>query len=312
MNPLKPAAKPEMYTRRRLNALYREAGLKDNTFRMLRKYFCAMANLYGIIPLDEAFAIIHAQSPRLVTKEEFLAFAKVARHECENYYVLRPEEVEGREADGERGPDDSLGQEIIVRDVIDGDLAIYEELKKDQAGKPWYVPKKADLLAYGDAQYYEETPASDALVQFLIQGLALPLADAQKVFYEILLHVRSGDVNQQALLQRLSRLGLRFSKRGDMMQFMELCAAFHNNSRMQANRGYTPFEMAETMADKEAAGVTADQMRKDVLNVGFPARRDTGVPMPAPEAATHGKHKVGRNDPCPCGSGKKYKKCCGR
>ena len=22
-------------------------------------------------------------------------------------------------------------------------------------------------------------------------------------------------------------------------------------------------------------------------------------------------HKVGRNDPCPCGSGKKYKKCCG-
>ena len=23
-------------------------------------------------------------------------------------------------------------------------------------------------------------------------------------------------------------------------------------------------------------------------------------------------YKVGRNDPCPCGSGKKYKKCCGR
>ena len=23
-------------------------------------------------------------------------------------------------------------------------------------------------------------------------------------------------------------------------------------------------------------------------------------------------HNVGRNDPCPCGSGKKYKKCCGR
>ncbi|MEI9893551.1 MAG: SEC-C metal-binding domain-containing protein [Chthoniobacter sp.] len=22
--------------------------------------------------------------------------------------------------------------------------------------------------------------------------------------------------------------------------------------------------------------------------------------------------KVGRNDPCPCGSGKKYKNCCGR
>ena len=24
------------------------------------------------------------------------------------------------------------------------------------------------------------------------------------------------------------------------------------------------------------------------------------------------KEKIGRNDPCPCGSGKKYKQCCGK
>ena len=24
------------------------------------------------------------------------------------------------------------------------------------------------------------------------------------------------------------------------------------------------------------------------------------------------ENKVGRNDPCPCGSGKKYKQCCGK
>jgi uncharacterized protein YecA (UPF0149 family) len=28
-------------------------------------------------------------------------------------------------------------------------------------------------------------------------------------------------------------------------------------------------------------------------------------------ASLHAAIKVGRNDPCPCGSGKKYKKCCG-
>ena len=32
--------------------------------------------------------------------------------------------------------------------------------------------------------------------------------------------------------------------------------------------------------------------------------------MPKPETVRLDK-KVGRNDPCPCGSGKKYKKCCG-
>jgi len=31
----------------------------------------------------------------------------------------------------------------------------------------------------------------------------------------------------------------------------------------------------------------------------------------APAKADAQKH-VGRNDPCPCGSGKKYKNCCGR
>jgi preprotein translocase subunit SecA len=32
----------------------------------------------------------------------------------------------------------------------------------------------------------------------------------------------------------------------------------------------------------------------------------------APAQPVKAKQTVGRNDPCPCGSGKKYKKCCGR
>jgi len=31
---------------------------------------------------------------------------------------------------------------------------------------------------------------------------------------------------------------------------------------------------------------------------------------PMPRAANHSPGKPGRNDPCPCGSGKKFKKCC--
>jgi SEC-C motif-containing protein len=32
----------------------------------------------------------------------------------------------------------------------------------------------------------------------------------------------------------------------------------------------------------------------------------------APRTVTRASPKVGRNDPCPCGSGRKYKHCCGR
>jgi preprotein translocase subunit SecA len=54
-----------------------------------------------------------------------------------------------------------------------------------------------------------------------------------------------------------------------------------------------------------------------------PAPARTVRPAPAREVTlSHGEsarsqpsavragHKVGRNEPCPCGSGKKYKKCC--
>jgi preprotein translocase subunit SecA len=34
--------------------------------------------------------------------------------------------------------------------------------------------------------------------------------------------------------------------------------------------------------------------------------------LPQKPKGVIGKKKIGRNDPCPCGSGKKYKKCCGR
>jgi preprotein translocase subunit SecA len=42
-----------------------------------------------------------------------------------------------------------------------------------------------------------------------------------------------------------------------------------------------------------------------------PKPRRLGQRAPKPKPARHGP-KIGRNDPCPCGSGKKYKNCCGR
>ena len=44
-------------------------------------------------------------------------------------------------------------------------------------------------------------------------------------------------------------------------------------------------------------GKTLPEYGKEIIN---PLQIQNNVP------------KVGRNDPCPCGSNKKYKKCCGR
>ncbi|PZA12946.1 YecA family protein [Rhodopseudomonas palustris] len=36
-----------------------------------------------------------------------------------------------------------------------------------------------------------------------------------------------------------------------------------------------------------------------------------GPPTPQPQPTPAKRTKIGRNEPCPCGSGKKYKRCCG-
>ncbi len=46
------------------------------------------------------------------------------------------------------------------------------------------------------------------------------------------------------------------------------------------------------------------------VRTGLPGEDEE--PLPPPVEPIHTDKAVGRNDPCPCGSGKKYKKCCGK
>ena len=73
-------------------------------------------------------------------------------------------------------------------------------------------------------------------------------------------------------------------------------------------------ELFQGMLDGIKHDVPAAMFRVSVkTQQGQPARplpRAQSLPRPAASVAAGGK-KVGRNDPCPCGSGKKFKHCCG-
>jgi len=62
---------------------------------------------------------------------------------------------------------------------------------------------------------------------------------------------------------------------------------------------------AAQRAAEEARQASEARLRQVVTN------RDGAGQRPAAVAQRRVAQKVGRNDPCPCGSGKKYKKCCG-
>lgn len=321
---------PESYTRRQLNALYREIPLKDTVSRTLRKYFNAMANLYGVITLEKAFEIIWVHNPRLVTEEEFLAFAEIARHECEDYLILGDDELY---TDGKI--ESPFDREIIDVLLIDEDIERYIQTKQSQQGKPFYIPDKQQLLLYDDAFYFEETPEATELMAFLIDQLKLTEEAAAAAFAIILYGSRYLDTGIAEALHRLEDEGLAFKTDADLHKFIQLEQNFHNTTRMQCNRGHTPDELFRVYSPKERAPrsislganirkgiadgtIDVDQLRRDILKMDMPSeelRLNLLKELADIENASKGStksNKVGQNDPCPCGSGKKYKKCCGQ
>lgn len=321
---------PEEYSRRQLNALYREIPLKDTTSRLLRKYFNAMANLYGIVPVSKAYEIISEQNPRLVSRDVFLAFAEIARHECEDYYLLGLDELY---FDGPATP--LWDREIIDVSLIDGNPDNYHALMKSQGGKPYYIPKKAQLLAFDNSVYCEETPDVLEFRQFLKEKLQLSSLQEDAIFNELVFAVCCRGSGIQQVIERINELGITFVEEEEFSTFAALFQAFHNNTRMQCNRGFTPDELFSMQPPEERmpkslsfgpnirkglldGTMDADELRKNILTMELPSEelRFNLLKELADAAGSNQLAKkpvkIGRNELCPCGSGKKYKKCCGR
>ena len=68
---------------------------------------------------------------------------------------------------------------------------------------------------------------------------------------------------------------------------------------------------AKTIGDVFASMMNQNRMAAGVRPVA-PSTLPGAMPRPGGPGANAAAAVVGRNDPCPCGSGKKYKKCCGR
>jgi tetratricopeptide (TPR) repeat protein len=67
----------------------------------------------------------------------------------------------------------------------------------------------------------------------------------------------------------------------------------------------------EELAELDGPARSAPRRTELAFATGADRRGSAGHPSGTQQPVRHAG-KMGRNDPCPCGSGKKYKKCCGR
>jgi preprotein translocase subunit SecA len=107
----------------------------------------------------------------------------------------------------------------------------------------------------------------------------------------------------EAMMQRVREESLEFLFR------IEAAPTERPRERvMRAEKPAAPvIEAGEGSESPSPVAVPVEPLIRPAGNLMAPRPSSPAVPPPLPEV-----HKIGRNDPCPCGSGKKYKKCCGK
>ena len=92
---------------------------------------------------------------------------------------------------------------------------------------------------------------------------------------------------------------------------MKLLDDYLNNMPHWLLKGHTPIEAHGLLSEEDKATKRKRQESRSYHDDDYISPKDwmanLGVTMPI-----IAEKKPGRNDPCPCGSGKKYKNCCGR
>lgn len=152
----------------------------------------------------------------------------------------------------------------------------FEALLEKSKHKPYYIPHQTELLNYADSGYFEETPQLASLQAFILQHLCKDKQLVEDLMDDIQLACSLEEPISEVMVE-FERRGLFFENMAHVQAIMPLIVDVCNHTRIWSNRGHTPAEL----------GLGSSQAR----------------PI---------SNKIGRNDPCPCGSGKKYKKCCGQ
>jgi hypothetical protein len=163
-------------------------------------------------------------------------------------------------------------------------------VRQQQKGKPRYLPSKDEFLRYADCEYFTPTKPFNDLRAFIIKSKLCTKTGIDGVDGDLieLREMIQHDVRNQDMFDYLGDRGYKFDGEKQLNEFFMLFNVVHNNTRMFENNGFTPNEVFE-------------KFEKAKLK-----------PLPKEPFNPNTIPKVGRNEPCPCGSGLKYKKCHGR
>ncbi|MGY0694226.1 SEC-C metal-binding domain-containing protein [Virgibacillus sp. FSP13] len=165
--------------------------------------------------------------------------------------------------------------------VFDSNRVRQEHQKRDNLS--FYPFTKEQLLEAGEPDFVDRNKIYTQFVGFLRKNYDLDRQEADELVEECVYATRIGDGPNDILHFLSARL--EFDSMEAVQAVMDQLVNLMNNTREWFLKGYMSTELRG---------------------------QESLQSLPTNNFTSKKRVKVGRNDPCPCGSGKKYKKCCGR
>jgi len=165
--------------------------------------------------------------------------------------------------------------------VFDPERVIREHKQRPELD--FYPFTYEQLYKAGAPGYVDKNFAFQRFSKFLADVYDISIGEAEAVVEECVYAVRIGEPFGNII--KFLQEQFEIDDEELFKEFVEHVGFLSNNTRQWFLKGYSPKELSQ----------------KDKTRI---------IPFPVNTDGT--KPRVGRNDPCPCGSGKKYKKCCGR
>jgi len=283
-----------------------EIELPAETLTLLLRYFEAAANLYERIPIRKLMEIFTAQTGISVPDEQLISLMDELNKQKEClYYCLTEEEYYDENAYASAPMERDLLTESVCMFEED-----YEEIKASQQGIPYVTLPQEEFLKYEDEQYFEFTPACKEMLHFLMETQDYDRPKATDYLDELMMYATHLDTVDNAL-DDMVRMGAVFN-----YEQLERFAALYRELLLHSRTGAYCGNCLVDLPDYQEP--EAPDMQVLYQNMQWSIReweKRRGKINQVKDLIAIPKHQPGtpsKNGPCPCGSGKKYKRCCGK
>lgn len=285
---------PQEMTREELDALYAGIPITREEIHCIHGYMRAAANLYGLISAEELHRLYNSQNNKVDALSFLLAVSVIDYEEGNDFIVI----------DSKDNPGASLEESMKSCEIVSNYLFVenperdIRELRRAQKGKPLKILPKEAFLRFADGAYFPETPQRREMIRYL-RRLEPALGEDAEDYCDRIQNVISIDIPLGEILSILQSEGVTDQENWDLEEFMGLFQELNNHTHKHANRGHTPSELLE----QSSRGLRLRPVPEEQLPFSEEAPQKPTLTLVGGPS---------RNGPCPCGSGRKYKNCCGK